>query len=464
MPWFLTLVALRVVTGVLLSWLLEGRGLRPWPERLAEAPLLGAMALGSALVLGLVLFDHFAVEVVYAVPAGLAVCVAWRAARSGRGPGSSAASQTEPHATDRPWKPVDAIFPVLALGLTASLMVTAYTGGVAGDYMGIWSFKGMVLREHGALAIPDFQDDTRFHYHKAYPLLFPSLQAVLHRWTGEVADLTAKLLYPLLLCCSALLLYFRMLRRSGPAAAWAGGGLCLSVPFFMSAELGGVSTGYMDIPLGCFILLAHLAAHDWMESGRSGSAVRAGLFLAAAALTKNEGVIAAAVTVTLLAVFTLRAGWSRRGKGLLCVLAPLLLIAGTWYVYRRTLPEGPQDYVGSIFGPTFWKKAQYLPKVVGSALTEGLSIQRWGFLWVLCVLTLPTWFRRDGWVSALYLCGMFVVYVLALTFSPLNVDYQVNSTVDRLMAQMVPLAAAMVAMAMGRARQNDPLRPIEPLE
>ena len=26
------------------------------------------------------------------------------------------------------------------------------------------------------------------------------------------------------------------------------------------------------------------------------------------------------------------------------------------------------------------------------------------------------------------------------------------------------LAAAMVAMAMGRARQNDPLRPIEPLE
>jgi hypothetical protein len=440
--------ALLTVIGLLFSFLVEGRGQRPLPERLAEAPLMGVALLGSALVMMLVLFDHFAIEVVAWLPLGLAGLLFLRR-RSGHGridPVVSAAVRSPT------WMTGDFLFLITALGVTWSLMVTAHTGGVAGDYLGIWSFKALVLSEHGSLRIPDFTDGTRYHYHQAYPLLFPSLQALLYRFTGGVTDLTAKLIHPLLLCATSLLLYFRMRRRGGSTSAWAGGGICLSLPFFMGDTLGGISTGYLDIPLGCFILVAHLAALDWMEDGRLAPALRAGLFLTAAALTKNEGVVAAGVTVFLLTVFTWRSGFSRRGKGLLCVLLPLLLIGGTWYVFRRSLPTGAQDYVHSIFGPAFWKKAQYLPKVVGGFLLEGVFFERWGFLWILCLATFLTWFRGNRWVAGVFVCVMFVVYVLALTFSALEIDYQVDSTLYRLMAQLAPLAAALVAMALGRDR------------
>jgi hypothetical protein len=87
-----------------------------------------------------------------------------------------------------------------------------------------------------------------------------------------------------------------------------------------------------------------------------------------------------------------------------------------------------------------------LPMVMGRFLLEGLHFERWGFLWVLVVLTAPGWFRREGALPGIYLAGMLLVFTAAVTLSPLHVEYQLATACSRLVSQLAPLAAACVGL------------------
>ena len=450
MAWLAALFLLFGLTGLLLRGALEGRGWRPDGAALAESPILGAALLGSVLVLGLVLFDRFLDEAALLVPASLAVTWAVRARWF---PGKTHASfqrSSNLKTTNR-----EALF-LLALLLLFTLLpaALAYKDGAAGDYLFIWAFKALVLAEKGALRIPSFLDWRAYHAHQDYPLLFPALQALLYRASGSVLDRTAKILYPLLLSCAAATLYFHLLRRWGRRAALTGAAFCLLTPALCGLH-PGVCSAYMDIPLGIFLMAAVLKALSWRKDGRATEALLAGICLGGACLTKNEGMAYAVPVLLFFSAAALRTA-PGRWRTLPAFLLPVLAAGGTWFLFRRNLPAGDSDYVALFTNGVFLEKINGLPRVCAKYALELVHFERWGFLWILVILSAPRWYRRGGALPAACVAAVLAIQTAAVTVSPLGITWQTASALSRLAGQAAPLAALLAGLALASAREENP--------
>ena len=447
MLWFLALILLLTLTGHLVHCLMEGGRSAVRPEKAAAALNMGTALCGTALTVGLAVFDRFAFPLLYILPALLLV------ACMGRRQWTTAVSKglDEAPAMDQPRKSRGAVlaFPTFAILFTLFLTAVTHKDGASGDYLTIWGFKALVLSKNDAIRIPSFMDWRYIHHHQDYPVLFPCIQALLYRLSGDVLDRAAKLLYPLLLLCASLALYFRLLRRRGLTAALIGGGLCLLTPA-ISGFHPGICSAYMDVPLGLFLLLAFLSGMEWLDRGRATDGLIAGLYLAAAALTKNEGMAAAALALTIFCIAWLRQGAKKYWKGFLWLALLPAASAGAWFVLRTHLPAGASDYVDLFTDESNLERISAVPSVMARYLLELVHFERWGFLWVLFALGAPLWIRRGWWIPGAFVAAMALVHISAVTVSPLNVDYQILSAVSRLVGQLAPIAAACVGAAFGR--------------
>jgi hypothetical protein len=445
MGWFLSLVLLLMCVGLLLSGFFYGRGRIYLSERIALSLPLGAALTGSALVFGLVVFDRFTPKLIFWISGILFVACSVRyLVKLIRKIPPQTAPDDGQYVTRR-----DLNFVMPALLFTSLLTAIAFKDGVYGDALSIWGFKAMVIANSESIRIPAFLDPDYYHHHKDYPLLFPSLQAVFYRMSGDVLDRTAKLLYPILLLATALNMYFHLKRRFGFGAAISAGGLCLVTPSICGYH-PGICSAYMDIPLGCFTVLALMFGSSWLRERQGTDAFLAGLFLGAMALTKNEGLAVSALAVLLFAVAGLYHHGIRGLLGWFWLLLPWAVLTAAWITFRREVPQGGVDYIGLITSGAWKERIDMLPHVAWRYLLEIAHFERWGFLWLLMLVTIPFWLRERGLTPGLVLFGMIGIHILAVTLSPLEMRYQIASALFRLPGQLAPLAAACVGVGMGR--------------
>lgn len=442
--WLALFILLITLTGVLLQYLLDGGRKALGVEKLALSPLLGAAVLGSSIVFCLIVFDRFIPALAWLIPAALLAALLVRSFLF--------ADQSENQPGSKTIRRKDLPFLGTALLFTFLLLAVSYKDGVYGDALSFWGLKALILAGNDSLRIPEFLDDSYFHHHKDYPLLIPSLQACLYRLSGEVLDRTAKLLYPLLLLSTSLYLYFHLRRRHGRWCAFTGGALCLMTPSICGFH-PGICSGYMDIPLGCFAAAALLTATEWLREGRGADALKAGLLLGAVALTKNEGIAAAAAAVFILlcsAVFRER----KRRLQILFLLLPVTVLAGTWLAFRAQLPPGHGDYITTFMGGEGGDKLAEVPQVAWRYLLELLHFERWGFLWMLAALAAVSWCRREGRLIGLFIGAVMAIQVMGVAFSSLELRYQMASAIFRLVGQIAPLAAACVGIGLSGFRKG----------
>ncbi|HVT61853.1 MAG TPA: glycosyltransferase family 39 protein, partial [Thermoanaerobaculia bacterium] len=167
-----------------------------------------------------------------------------------------------------------------------------------------WTAQARYIRAAGTVDAEALRNGRWYVSHPQYPLLLPIAQvaALEAMGAGPESHLQRGIyaaFYPVLL----LLIYDGARRGAGRTAAALAVAAAAGVPFFAFGEGGAFST-YSDLPLACFYgaaLLLLLAPRPDLAGG-----LAAGLLLAAAALTKNEG--------TLLALLALALGW-RSGAG-----------------------------------------------------------------------------------------------------------------------------------------------------
>jgi hypothetical protein len=130
-----------------------------------------------------------------------------------------------------------------------------------------------------------------------YPLLLPSLEAVAFRAMGGFDPRTIHLQF-LLFGVAAFGALYALLRDRVPA--W------LLWPWLLAlaaapALTGQLLTAYADVPLALFVAAGLLAGARWLDDRRPATLALATLFLAAAGLTKTEGILfAGAAYVALL--------------------------------------------------------------------------------------------------------------------------------------------------------------------
>ena len=168
-----------------------------------------------------------------------------------------------------------------------------------------------------------FANEAAKPAHLDYPLLLPSLEAVAARAMGGFDSRLIHLQFLLFAVAGIAALHALLRDRVGSWLLW---------PFLIAlavapAFTGQLLTAYADVPLALFVAAGLLAAARWLEDGEPRTLALAALFFAAAALTKNEGLIfvAAALIGLLLA--------TRRWRPLLVALAGVEAALLPWQVW-----------------------------------------------------------------------------------------------------------------------------------
>lgn len=231
----------------------------------------------------------------------------------------------------------------------------------------------------------------------------------------------------------------------GRARAWLAGAVLLAPYTFLQQ----VAAQQADLPVALFVTAAVLVLYGERAAGTPGAWPVRALLLGGAvaglgAWTKNEGVVFLAASGMLLAVDALRARAPGRllwfGAGAAAALATV--VAFKWGIAPDTsvyLPSGASQSA--------------IDKVLSPALhaTIGRIMLVWSVRWgggptvglVPVLLAVAAWSAvvhrqaaaRLLAVVGLMLAGYYVVYVL----TPLDTEWLVTTTIDRLLVQLWPV-------------------------
>jgi hypothetical protein len=387
----LVAIALFLGAGLGLTLCLPGFAKTGLTGRLAFGYLLGVAWIGLFLYIashfGRVPIDGPLVFIAAFVPltAGAAAAVGLLATRRWREP--------PPRTRRRPLQALGWIgLSLLAIVISAAVLANALTHPLE-DWDGrmTWSAQAIFIREAGTVDADILRSPMGFVSHPRYPVLMPLVQTAALEATGSNDERVFRVVYAAFFPALVLLILDAARRWAGARAALLTTFALLTVPWIPFFREGGAIGAYSDLPLACFAgggLLLLLRGRP-----RASTGVAAGLLLAAALLTKNEGLPEAAMAITLAGVSTIVAALRRRSRSararlLATGLAFSLLLAAFVLLvdWRSSIPNRYDESYFEKFSVSSFVRNLASPRafsplpVIASRM---LSTEAWGLFWWL---------------------------------------------------------------------------------
>jgi hypothetical protein len=355
---------------------------------------------------------------------------------------------------------IAALVALLLVGLLTLRALAMPMGGYDARYQ--WAHKAHVMLHEASIWGSGFQDPQSLNGHPRYPLLIPSVEAVVFLYAGGFNDQYVTLLFPLFLgallalLCSGLEALGR--RRGRGLAVLA----LLLVPAYwgygIARDGAAAFSGYPDLPLSAFATAAMVyllrarvrpSAHLYLISA---------LLILFCGLTKSEGKVHALVFIALALAF-LAAGRSARAE-LRSALPAFGAVACLLALYELAVvqptPPGPipDDYSELVRWERITGDLGRLASIVPMLAREYFLSVRLGFPGLLLAAAALFFLRRGAGAQAL-LPACYVGLMLGLYSGPYLVlpeeiwEKNYIWSAGRLMLQLVPmtfLAASMLVL------------------
>jgi hypothetical protein len=354
----------------------------------------------------------------------------------------------------RPWSSVAvAAAAIVFVQLAALLWRTATQGApLQWDAWAFWLPKARSIFEFGGLdtGVGGF---TSFAS-PSYPPLVPALDASVFAFTGNSQASPLAVQEWLIAVAFFGALWSLLAVRVRPAILWPCLALLASLPNFTA--MVGSSLG--DEPLMLLLGLGSACAALWLLERDARYAALAAIFLAAAALAKNEGMPPALVLgLTMVAV----ARGRRRLAPTLVLLAPLAAYA-PWRIWIRSqgLPVSTDYRLSDLLHPGLLGDRIGRLSYAAHALPVHLfSRQQWLIAVPLMLIAALLAARRRPALSLLALAsvGTVVAGLLAVYWiGSRPVTWYVLTSVDRVLASAVVMSVVFLPLLLGEASRRDP--------
>ena len=281
--------------------------------------------------------------------------------------------------------------------------------------------------------------------HEYYPPLVPLLEAWLYVHRGLVSIDLAKTVWALVGSAFALCLAWHL--RLSLRPAWPAPYVATAIVLGTTALLESFWTGQADLPLAAWLSLGGLAAFQWLRAPDRAWLVQAGVFGAAAALTKFEG--APRIGVMALALLVEAGLVGRRASGL-PALVLALSAAGAWLAWTSIeLSTGitpNAEHLGPFQPLALGGVLLALGGVFGGLRTGGGLLVA-VLAWVLAPGALLRGVLRP---LALIVLGQAVATLVAFLLSATSPELQVRTSATRLVEQWLPLALFVGAVGLSK--------------
>jgi len=309
------------------------------------------------------------------------------------------------------------------------------------DAWAIWNMRARFLFRGGVLWEDAFSNIIHWS-HPDYPLLIPGVIARCWRYIGNETTVVPVLIAMLFTFATVGLLVSSLSILRSKNQGLLAGLVILGTPFFI---VHGASQ-YADIPLGFFFLatLVLFCLQDEMKNNRFWLFM-AGAMAGFAAWTKNEGILFLFSVIIAYFIVTIVAkgfkGYLREASYFVMGLAPVLVII----LYFKVRLAPPNDLIaGQGLQPTLERLtdlSRYL--TVGRAFISQLVRFSNGFIVVLIAYSLFLGMKLDRnkkgiVVSSVVLCLMFLGYFFVYITTPLNLNFHLGNSLNRLFLQLWP--------------------------
>jgi hypothetical protein len=319
------------------------------------------------------------------------------------------------------------------------------------DAFAMWNLKARLIASSPTSPLSAILDQAFLGLHPDYPLLLPSLLSRGWQYAG-LAAVAPPILIAALFTIAAITLTIGGIRSlSTVPQSWVSGILLLGTPFLLRHG----ASQYADIVLCCFVTAAVVlyCLYDG-DPTNTHLPFLAGIAAAAAAFTKNEGILFLVVLgLARIVRLVLRQPEKGGSHELLRFAAGASLGVSALVTFKLLLaPRSefvagitPQVFVARVLNP-----ARHLEVLRG--IRDGLSFGQWSMnplpLMALHAAAASTGntHRQPRFTAAFtivgMLCGFYVLYLV----SPYDVEYHVRSSLDRLMLQLWPSILLLYSM------------------
>lgn len=272
-----------------------------------------------------------------------------------------------------------------------------------------WDIKARVLT-HSAITETNFFRDLNFvSIHLGYPLLLPFHLALVNGIAGQNLDIAHKVVFPFLFIGMALLLYGDLSRTLKQWSAIVILGLFVTTP----AIIRWSGSGLADVPLAAFYAGWLVFVRRWLHTQNHRNLIVAGVMIAGAAFTKNEGMAIAALGVVAVAVMAIS---RREYKALTLHTLVILLCVLPWLIYRQGFPQLNENYPGRLSLDTLITNAARLSEIGVGFGKLFLSFSHWHWFWPLLLISVIFGGRALRAPATMVVAGMLLahtfVYVL----------------------------------------------------
>ena len=379
-----------------------------------------------------------------------AVLVARRGHRRGR-------YLTAVRETNRTGRLCAAVGFVALVGYLLALFVRSWepTGVLHPDVWNQWLPKAKILYFFGGL--DSGPGGFTSQYNPDYPPLDAASEALGFHALGAANVLDLARLHWALVASFLFGVAAILTPRVRPAILWPS--LCLLA---LSPAFGVlVGSSLADEPLAMLVAMGGLAGAVWLLEESAAYVVLAGLFLAAATATKNEGLMLALIVVISLAAT--RTG-RRHPRALVALAGVILAVHGAWRLWlaRHAVPRNPFYNLSDALHPSFLaSRLDRLHYALGQLVDQLVTPSRW-LLIVPASLILALLIARRSPSLAMFTTSVVVLDTLGFAsiywLSRVDLHVYVDNTVDRLPAFIAVFCGAVLPLLLGTAApgQFDP--------
>lgn len=307
-----------------------------------------------------------------------------------------------------------------------------------GDAYASWIFKGNLWYLFGWQGLANFLQDPVFTYIRpGYPLLLPLAIVGIYSLVGGVQELAVLGLYPLIYLVMIILLYRLLKPLIGKWGAYLAAFFWATTPV-IERHAGRFETGFADLPLSLTLFVGTVGMWQGVRTKRGWWFVLGGLFLAASAHLKYEGVLWI-VSLALAGVITF--SWPKAQRLLLSLLVAFGSIL-PWFLFAQShrLALYYRTDLGSLAESGRLVRLGWLIQAFGGQIIAwpqwGLTLLGIGGL--LVFLAGKLWRSNYRW---LMLALVFQVFGFSLVYviSESEIQGHVAVTLYRLLIQLLPI-------------------------
>jgi hypothetical protein len=282
-----------------------------------------------------------------------------------------------------------------------------------------------------------------------YPPLKPALDAIAFRFVGDVDPGALVVQHWLLTAAFFGALAALLAPRVRPAILWPSLAVLAVLPNF-GALVGSLLA---DEPLALFFAVAGVCGGLWLLDRDPWLIALAGLFTAAAALVKNEGLMLALLLALLLAVVTRGRPW--RELAALAAAPVGAVIPWRLWMDANGVPESPALRLGDLVDPGYLAdRTDRLSTALRELPPFLLAFDRW-LLTVPLALGLALVLARRRPELSVYALGTVVLGFLGFATvywaSSYPLDWYIDTSAERVVSSLAVFAAALFPLLVSEA-------------